>query len=123
MCYVSNPSCNGNFSQNLRNALFSFSDHLPVVLDIETPQNTLSNESYKNPISFLSKNIISDKLVLKIQPTIPIENLIIYNFLGQEIKRVSTNDEDIIAIDCSDLSKGFYFLKADEFSPLKFLKN
>ena len=40
-----------------------------------------------------------------------IDNIIIINVLGQEIKNIADNSDDIIQIDCSDLPNGVYFVK------------
>ena len=40
-----------------------------------------------------------------------IDNIIIINVLGQEIKNITDNSDDIIQIDCSDLPNGVYFVK------------
>lgn len=46
-CYkkdINDPTCDGNFSYEIRNNLYWMSDHLPVVLEIKT-QHTLSNNN------------------------------------------------------------------------------
>ena len=120
--YVSNPSCSGFFSQSLRNTLFNFSDHLPVVMEIETPENTLSIKEIKNPISFLSKNIISNEFQIKVNSKIDFDHFTIYNQLGQKIKTIAITNQQIIQVNTSNFPKGIYYLKVDAFKPLKFIK-
>lgn len=40
-----------------------------------------------------------------------IDNIVISNVLGQEIKNIDNNGNDIINIDCSDLAQGIYFVR------------
>ena len=40
--YVSNSNCFGTYTQELRNALYYFSDHLPISIDLEFKNNSLS---------------------------------------------------------------------------------
>ena len=118
--YVSNTSCSGDFSQNLRNALYTFSDHLPVIMEIETPENTLSTEDYSFG-SLTNGNIISDFLELNI--TISAKEIYIYNSIGQLIKKSKIKELTNNKINVSELSSGLYYLKTEKNNkPLKFLK-
>ena len=118
--YVSNSSCTGVFSQDIRNALYYFSDHLPIVMSLETPKNTLSNPEKNNSISFLKSNIV--KSYLKLQMTEKVNNLIIYNQLGQILFKTKNIDKSKLDIDVNHLQKGMYFIKADNYNSLKFIK-
>ena len=40
-----------------------------------------------------------------------IDNILIFNTLGQEIKTIATNSDETVEIDCSDLPNGVYFVK------------
>ena len=122
-CYnssVSSSACIGAYPQNLRNALYNFSDHLPIVMEIETPENILSVEKI-NPIAFKTSNMVKYDLsfVLKNKD---VKNIVIYNQLGQKIINIKTTNKSDFNIDFSFYSKGIYYLKADSFSPLKFIK-
>lgn len=118
--YVSNTSCSGEFSQDLRNALFYFSDHLPIVMEIETPENTLSIKD-ENPISFVNSNIVSNFLTINLSNLEAVKNIVIYNQLGQLIENVIAKEKNI-QINTSNLSKGIYYLKTESHKPLKFIK-
>lgn len=118
--YVSNSNCNGSFSQELRNALYQFSDHLPIVMNIETPQNTLSIQEKNNFTSFLKSNIISNYLTLKM--TEKVNSIIIYNQLGQIVFKTNNINTNELEIDTNTFSKGVHYLKADSSKPLKFVK-
>jgi len=60
--YIANANCTGAWSQNTRDALHQFSDHLPVIMEIETPENTLSTENLQTAVSFVNGNIIRNQL-------------------------------------------------------------
>ena len=118
--YVSNSSCSGDFSQETRNALYDFSDHLPIVLEMETPEKTLSIAKNNNAISFLKSNIVKRYITLKMNEKV--NSLIIYNHLGQSVLETTNINNDVFTIDINILSKGMYYLKADNNSALKFVK-
>ncbi len=117
--YVSNTSCVGTYSQELRNALHQFSDHLPIVMTLETPINTLSIEKNR-PISFMGTNIVKNSITLALKQSV--KSVIIYNQLGQIVYQQKNIHPTKLHIDTGSLSKGVYFLKADAFTPLKFIK-
>lgn len=117
--FVSNTECTGEFSQSLRNALFNFSDHLPIALELESNKNTLSVTYH--PVSILTSNYVTDYLSLKVDKLV--RNLEIYNTLGQLVYQIDNNKTSKIEIDVSNLVSGLYYLKADNYNkPLKFLK-
>lgn len=118
--YVSNTDCTGEFSQDLRNALYFFSDHLPIALEIETPQNTLSISKNENPVKFINSNLISDFLSLHLSK----ENcsIVIYNQLGQKVFEIKNTLKSDIKIATSAFPKGIYYVKTVGFKPLKFVK-
>ncbi|WP_379666920.1 T9SS type A sorting domain-containing protein [Pseudotenacibaculum haliotis] len=127
-CYngaINDPACSGTYSQSLRDALIQVSDHLPVVMEIETPQNTLSTENYTQSVQFLKSNIIDHSLELTLSQDNTINKFYIYNTNGQLIKSVDTKNqfEPTLTIDVQHLSKGIYYLTAQNLSrPLKFVK-
>ena len=120
--FISNPNCSGGYSQTLRDALIEFSDHLPVVMEIETPDNTLSTNLI-NEINFIGSNIIKD--YLKITSPNDINNLKIYSITGQliDVKLSKNTGNDTIIIDVKHISKGIYYLSHQKLKkPLKFIK-
>ncbi|MDT7833329.1 T9SS type A sorting domain-containing protein [Flavobacteriaceae bacterium S356] len=121
--YISNTNCNGTYSQAIRNALIEFSDHLPVIMEIETPSNTLSLASVENPISFIGSNVVDDFLEINVEPSFSVHRVSIYNQMGQLLQRESLQDLSIIRLDVSHLSKGVYYIRAgNQLKPIKFLK-
>lgn len=115
--FVSNTTCTGEFSQNLRNALFNFSDHLPIVLELENQQNILSNYTYVKKLNFSIKH---QELKLKIDKNI--KEIKIYNTLGKVVftsKNINSNET---VIHLNTLNSGLYFLKVNDYKVAKFLK-
>ncbi|WP_435415718.1 T9SS type A sorting domain-containing protein [Polaribacter aestuariivivens] len=119
--FVSNANCTGEFSQELRNALYSFSDHLPIVMELETPENTLSIHNIK-PITFANSNLVTNFLSLKLNNTLFSQKVIIYNQLGQIVYEKHISNQQQLKINTSAFSKGIYYLKSDNNKPLKFVK-
>ena len=122
--YINNPNCSGAFSQLLRNALIQFSDHLPIVMEIETPQNILSTNSYSK-IRFYSSNVTEDVLKIIIPQNMDLNELKIYNINGQLIKTIDLKNivGNIVSIDVQHLTKGIYYLSQKKIKiPLKFIK-
>ena len=120
--YINNVNCSGEFSQTLREALIEFSDHLPVVMEIETPENTLST-SLLEEINFIGSNVTED--YLKITTTENIDSFKIYSSTGQLIKVIFTEKtgSNSINIDVKHISKGIYYLSHQKLrKPLKFIK-
>lgn len=122
--FVSNSNCDGTFSQSLRDNLWFFSDHLPVLMEIETPANTLSTTAYQNPVNFHNGNLVSNEIELSVN--IPnINQVYIYNQLGQEVFKMNPNATigDKIRLNVAHLSQGLYFLRTkNQQTPLKFIK-
>jgi endonuclease/exonuclease/phosphatase family metal-dependent hydrolase len=122
--FLSNTNCSGTYSQTLRNALIEFSDHLPVVMEIETPENTLSTDVVSS-IKFVNSNTTEDYLKIFLTDNLDKNNIKIYTINGQLIQiktQVNTSDNSLM-IDVRHLSKGIYYLSHQKLnSPLKFIK-
>lgn len=121
--YISNPDCSGDFSQELRNLLFNMSDHIPVVMELETPYALSTNEvTSRNFIKFGSSNVSSDIIILSISDDYLHKTYQIINQLGQTVK-TSSFEEQRVNIDISHFASGLYFIKsANGETPLKFIK-
>ena len=104
------------YSQTLRNALIEFSDHLPVVMEVETPENTLSVDRYSS--TFNSQFDFGETyLNLSIGTHSGIKKLGIYNTIGQLIQLLNINDaENTFTINVEHLSKGIYYLSAQNLN-------
>ncbi|WP_377712685.1 endonuclease/exonuclease/phosphatase family protein [Pseudofulvibacter geojedonensis] len=124
---INNTSCSGTYSQTIRNHLFNFSDHLPVVMELETQQTlTISSEIVvENLLSFSDGNIVTHSLGIKKSPNkLNNSTLIIYNQLGQRVLDYYITREALITLDVAHLSTGIYYITNDKFNiePLKFFK-
>jgi len=114
------------FPSGIREALYNFSDHLPVALQLQTDR-TLSTPDYLTSPSLrlMGSNIIRNQIKLKITDTsLNIYKLKIYNVLGQEVKTITLKQEAIITEDVSTLAPGIYYIATEQLSiePLKFIK-
>ena len=87
---------------------------------METPENTLSTQNVVSPVTFLQSNIVEDQLKLNLQQTI--NNLVIYNQLGQKMLHLKNVKKSFLNLNIENFSTGIYFIKVDEFSPVRFLK-
>ena len=122
--FLSNTNCSGTYSQTLRNALIEFSDHLPVVMEIETPENTLSTEVVST-IKFVESNSTQDYLNIFLTDNLDKNNIKIYTTNGQliQVKTKANTSDNSLMIDVRHLSKGIYYLSHQKLkSPLKFIK-
>ena len=116
-----------DFSQDIRSALFNFSDHLPVTLQIEVNQNFLSIPEHiiTNYYEIIGTNIINNSLNLRTNNQfITTKKLNIFNTLGQLIQTIPIGNSEILTIDVSMLSKGLYYITIPNMNvePLKFIK-
>lgn len=127
---INSSDCSGSdYSLQIRNALYNFSDHLPVTLELQTNATLSINEStIQNGIEFVGGNIINNYLHLKINPSAHIDSPInIYNALGQLVKsfdigKTNTNE---LKEDLNYLTNGIYYLtvSGNYNATLKFVKS
>lgn len=118
-CYdksINSPDCAGDFSEALRENLYNMSDHLPIVMNLETnKQIVLSNNTFlvKNAIE-LENTLVSSNLNIRLNSNVS-ENisLEIYNTLGQKLLIFNSKNSEFISIDVSSLAKGVYYLKTN----------
>ncbi|MFT4698526.1 MAG: exonuclease III [Flavobacteriaceae bacterium] len=131
-CYnndINNEDCIGDFNQDLRNDLYNMSDHLPVVMELETDKEfmILGNEDYllNENLLQVELTVVKDKLQIKVHPSVQeFFTLEIYNTLGQKlIENIKTNSETI-SIDVSQLAQGIYYIKSSlkNSNLIKFIK-
>jgi len=124
---INSANCSGtDFDFNIRNALYYFSDHLPVTLQLQTTEvlNTHSPE-LKQPIRFVGSNILNTSfLELEIHSEALFNTTItIYNGIGQLVKTIPLKNSIYIREDISNLSNGLYYITLSQFNsnPLKFV--
>lgn len=121
---ISDSSCSGNFTQNIRNLLWNMSDHLPVVLELELNQNFLDSKSFltNKALKFPQGNIANGQIIVEVSEMFlpQIKQLKIYNTLGQQIKTIGVLNSTI-HVSVHDLPNGVYMLKANLGNALKFV--
>jgi endonuclease/exonuclease/phosphatase family metal-dependent hydrolase len=126
-CYngeINTANCDGSeFNFTIRDALYYMSDHLPVTLELQTPEAlSVETPTYFNGIKFVGSNVVSEQLQLKITNS-AIDNLTIYNTLGQKIETLKTKNVANLTIDVSKLASGIYYILTSNklIKPLKFV--
>ncbi|PIE48670.1 MAG: hypothetical protein CSA39_06510 [Flavobacteriales bacterium] len=123
---INDKKCTGNYSQSLRDNLYLMSDHLPVILQLETNASlSVADENLvKEMVQFTEGNIIQNKLRLKTNNRLLNGKISVYNQLGQTISTQTITKKNI-EIDATNMSPGIYFLtiqhEQTRFS-LKFIK-
>ena len=125
---INSPDCHGAFSQTLRDNLYNFSDHLPVVMDLETnKQIVLSTQDFVVEIPFsLEATLVSEELKVHLGSNVSEKvSFKVYNTIGQKLLEHHTENQRNISIDVSQLANGIYYLKSNLVnSPTyKFLKS
>ncbi|QRM90675.1 hypothetical protein FG167_16000 [Lacinutrix sp. WUR7] len=126
-CAEDNNPNTEDFSLDIREALYNFSDHLPVTLQIQANQQFLSVPEYttSNYYEIIGTNVISNTLSLQTNNQLfANKNLNIFNTLGQLVKIIPLNNTETHQIDVSYLSNGLYYITTPNFNvePLKFVK-
>lgn len=112
---INNPT-NQAVSQEVANALFHNSDHIPVTMDLVVSLNEDVNELNANELSYdVFPNPASSEINLRFyQNNSGRANILLFNTLGQVVfsENIFVNDclsEHVINVE--NLPKGFYFLK------------
>ncbi|WP_117884871.1 T9SS type A sorting domain-containing protein [Aureibaculum luteum] len=126
-CYnksINDPTCTGTFNQEIREALYNMSDHLPVVMQLETDK-TLATKNLThtgNYLKFKNGNVVKDHFSLEVNASIFEGQIVIYNSMGQKIQSITLNEENE-NIDATNLTSGIYYIKLQNTtSTLKFIK-
>jgi len=115
-CYnseINSSDCDGgDFSLTIRNALYTMSDHLPVTVELQTTEALSINDvAYINGIKIVGSNVVNNQLNLS-NTNNDINELTIYNTLGQSIQEIKINNRSLLSIDVSHLANGVYYLKS-----------
>ena len=125
---INSSDCDGaNFSLTIRDALYNFSDHLPVTIEIETNQSLLSVPEFVSTSTFeiIGTNVIQNTLKLRVNnQLLTTKKLEIFNTLGQLIQTINLEHSEDIITDVSNLSSGIYYITVPQLNvePLKFVK-
>jgi exonuclease III len=114
-CYnseINSSDCDGSdYSLAIRNALYTMSDHLPVTVELQTTEVlSIVDVAFINGIKIVGSNVVKNHLNINITNN-DINELTIYNTLGQSIKNVKLYNENTLNLDVSNLASGIYFIK------------
>ncbi|NND63588.1 MAG: hypothetical protein HKN48_10410 [Flavobacteriaceae bacterium] len=127
---INDVGCSGEFSQELRDDLYVMSDHLPVVMELETNEEIVilsGTEFEANRVKVEMENTMVEDNLRLIFPSNYEKgfDLVVYNTLGQELSRTRIlPGVESQTIDVSALSSGVYTLTNTAWpsNPVKFLK-
>lgn len=125
---INDPSCDGEYSLETRDWLYWMSDHLPVVLELQTNQNLLNTTKHEN--SEQQPKILSNPVENVLQIRMPeLANnhftINIYNSIGKSvIKQSVESNNSVFDIPVEHLSSGLYFIQLSNYpnQPIKFIK-
>ena len=111
-----NSPANQAVSQEVANALFNNSDHLPVTMELTVYCNEDVNEQNFNVLSFdIFPNPASKEINIRFyQENLNRANIVMFNTLGQTVYYNELFANDCLTehvIDVENLPKGLYFLK------------
>lgn len=126
---ITESDCSGaQYSSQVRDALYNFSDHLPIFFEIQTDQvlsvddQTITNESI---ISFPNGNIATNDLIIQTKNlSVQQTRISIYNTLGQVVRQATITNNSLINVNVSDFSSGMYYIQLENsnIEALKFIK-
>lgn len=124
-CYnraINSTDCAGiDYSQAIRNALHDMSDHLPVVMELETNEQLLSTSAFvqEATFDFIRGNVTSNELSFVLNSSKKDNEYVIYNVLGQELSSGTIKNNDITTINVGSFPKGIYYLTIENFTETK----
>lgn len=120
---INNSICSGTFSEPLRDLLYNMSDHLPVVMELESDESIVlaTSEILSKPSFSLGNTLVNEKvsIISEINSTIEV-----FNLLGQKITELIVSSAQQNVFDVSYLQSGMYLLKEKgrQTTPIKLLK-
>ncbi len=128
-CYnndINDINCGGVYNQVIRDALYNMSDHLPVVMELETDQEiVLLNVPQNSPLQpFSLKNTLVSDVITIYNPgdNTKDDRFGIFNTLGQELLEFKTSTNTTI-LNVAKFVKGVYYItNKSSNQTLKFLK-
>ena len=128
-CYnndINDINCGGVYNQVIRDALYNMSDHLPVVMELETDQEIVLLNVPQNsaPQPFSLKNTLVSDIITIYNPggNTKDDRFGIFNTLGQELLEFKTSTNTTI-LNVAQFVKGVYYItNKSSNQTLKFLK-
>lgn len=124
---INSPDCTGFYSQEFRDNLYNMSDHLPVVLDLETNKEIVltAPDFVRQDFIKLKETLVQYWLNIEISSEVSKNiSLEIYNVFGQKILDYRPNGQNLVTLNVESFADGVYFLKTNlpHAPTLKFLK-
>lgn len=124
---IDDTNCGGEYGQQLRSNLYWMSDHLPVILNLQTNRVLSTNTNVTNTelIKFPNGTITNQNLSIRVDPSIQQEiTFQIFNVMGQKIKSIPNNGQTNYNIEVASLSQGIYYLTttSPQKKTFKFIK-
>lgn len=109
---INNPACSGTYPLSLRQKLHDMSDHLPVFLKLNS-NKTLSNQQFTKTRDWLkvAPNPVVNYLSIHLDDNTSVDEIEIYNNLGQLIDKHELRSSTNLTIDVSHYQHGFYWVK------------
>ena len=113
--FNSSMNTNNNFMvpSYIASALYNFSDHLPVVMELEASVSGLGENSYEQMRqSWTFANPAQQSIELSLKGRLSEESLelSILNLSGKVIRQLNTGATKNLSIDCSAWSRGIYII-------------
>lgn len=125
---INDPSCSGRYTQETRDWLYMMSDHLPVILEVETTKTLDTHAvSITLPTPVIITNPVTDNLRIYIPEATnkPVSQIEIFNAIGVSIieKKIYHKGTELI-IPIEHLASGLYFIRLTDYPQhtLKFIK-
>jgi len=124
---INDPNCDGAFSQEIRDLLYHMSDHLPVVMSLESAETVIDIPNLNleaNHLTIIGSNVVTAQLHFRVSEKMVGNEVSLYNAMGQKIitQQILTKNTHI---NTENLNSGVYYLSSQHFSlhsPLKFIK-
>ncbi|MGH1384528.1 T9SS type A sorting domain-containing protein [Kordia sp.] len=115
------PGSGISYSPTLRNALHDMSDHLPVVMELETNEQLLSTAQFaeKSTFQFIRGNIADNQLAFMLNSATTNNEYVIYDILARKLMSGKVKNNDITNVNVGNLPKGIYYIKIDDFTETK----
>ncbi len=130
-CYnqsINDIDCTGTYDSVLRDHLFNMSDHLPVVMSLQTDRQLLhaGDSSLSLPLVFLRSNKVSEELVLSIATgSLPSITVSIFDITGKQLQHRKIEGTSEARFNVIGYPTGLYLMRVSGptlTSTLKFMK-
>ena len=101
------------------------SDHLPVVMELQTNEQLLSTTEFTttSTFQFVRGNVADNQLAFVLNSSQTNNEYVIYDVLARKLITGKVENNDITRTDVSNLPKGIYYLKINNYTETqKFIK-